>query len=456
MKVGMAIGIAVLPIVLLSASVAAEDARPTDFSAIERWAPTAALTIDARLPGLGAGPALNRLIGKTDMVILGEALHGSREPLEVRNALFKHLVETMGFTAVAIESGIVEGFSANDYVQGGPGTAQEAASRGITFGLNALPQQAELLEWMRAYNADPGNGRKIAFYGMDVSVPASAAQPQALDLALAYLGSVDAAKAAALQQRIAPHRDFLEVDRRGGGDKDYTRLPQPDRDAVTAAIADLLTELSTHEGAFGAATGTAAFDRGYRLAVAAQQADAYLRQFPVGWKPADGPVLSSVAVADRAKSDNIDWIMGRHERILMFSHFGHAVHTPVSVAMPGASKMMMPPMVGTYLQRHYGDRALVIGQLIGEDRTSCNTPRPPAADQSLEAVLHRATRSDAALLNLRKAPAAVRASLVPPHDLYGQQPTHSLSIGNGAEVILFTRAATPAIPCTIAGKKLTP
>jgi erythromycin esterase len=452
MKLGLAFGVTLFPLVLFGTPVAGDEASPARFEAIERWAPAAALPIDANQPGLGAGLALSRLIGKADIVVLGEALHGSREPLEVRNALFKHLVKTMGFTAIAIESGIVEGFTANDYVQGSPGTAQEAASRGITFGLNALPQQAELLEWMRAYNADPGNGRKIAFYGMDVSVPASTEQPQALDLALAYLGSVDAARAAALQQRIAPHRDFLTIDRRGGGDKDYTRLPQPARDAVTAAIADLLTELATHEGAYGAATGAATFDRGYRLAVAAQQADAYLRQFPVGWKPADGPVLSTVAVADRAKSDNIDWIMGRHERILMFSHFGHAVHTPVSVAMPGASKMMMPPMVGTYLQRHYGDRALVIGQLIGDDRTSCTTSRPPAAEQSLEAVLRRATKSDAALLDLRQAPAAVRARLVPPHDLYGQQPTHSLSIGSGAEVILFTRAATPAIPCTIAGK----
>jgi erythromycin esterase len=88
------------------------------------------------------------LVGKADIVVLGEALHGSREPLEVRNALFKYLVETMGFTAIAIESGIVEGFTADDYVQGGPGTAQAAASRGITFGFNVLPQQAELLEWM--------------------------------------------------------------------------------------------------------------------------------------------------------------------------------------------------------------------------------------------------------------------------------------------------------------------
>lgn len=450
MKVGLAIGIAVFPIVLFSAPAAGEDARPIEFEAIERWAPAAALPIDARRPGLGAGPELNRLIGKADIVVVGEALHGSREPLEVRNALFKHLVETMGFTAIAIESGIVEGFAADDYVQGGPGTAKEAASRGITFGFNVLPQQAELLEWMRAYNADPGHSKKIAFYGMDVSVPASTAEPQALDLALRYLSSVDAAKAAALQQRLAPHRAFLNINRRGGGDQDYTALPQPERDAVTAVIADLLNELATHEGAYGAAAGAAAFDRGYRFAVAAQQADAYLRQFPVGWKPADGAVLSTVAVADRAKSDNIDWILGHHQRILVFSHFGHAAHTPVSVAMPGASQVMMPPMVGTYLHRHYGDRALVIGQLIGEDRTSCTAPRPPAAAQTLEAVLQRATAANASLLDLRTAPAAVRASLAAPHDLYGQQPTHSLSIGEGAEIILFTRTATPAISCAVA------
>jgi hypothetical protein len=65
----------------------------------------------------------------------------------------------------------------------------------------------------------------------------------------------------------------------------------------------------------------------------------------------------------------------------------------------------------------------------------------------LEAVLDRATAADTSLLDLRQAPTAVRASLTAPHDLYGQQPTHSLSIGEGAEIILFTRTATPALPC---------
>ena len=420
------------------------------FAAVAQWAPHAAQPLDLGRPGLGAGPALDRLIGDAHMIVLGEGLHGSAEPLEVRNALFRYLVEHLGFTAIALESGMVEGFDVDAYVHGGDGTAAAVAAHGITFGLGGFPQQAELIGWMRAYNQDPAHKAKLSFYGMDVSVPGSATEPLALDMALAYLQTVAPDRATAFRSRVAPYRDYLNVDRRNSNGKDYTGLPATARDAVTAVIADLMAELGTHEDVYVAASGAAAFNRAIRLVVAAQQADAYLRQFSVGWTPAQGPVLQSVAVADRSKSDNVDWIRSRHPRVLVFSHFGHAAHSGVSIALPGGPPMALPPMVGTYLYRHYGKDVIVIGQLIGNDHATCGPLRPPAGADTLEGTLAAAVKPDLWLLDLRPAPAAVRASLTPPHDLYGQQPTHSLSIAYGAEAILFTRTVTSATPCPVA------
>jgi len=59
------------------------------------------------------------MIGNSRIVAVSEAVHAARQPLEFRNRLIKYLVEEMGFTAIALESGVVEGRLLNDYVRHG-------------------------------------------------------------------------------------------------------------------------------------------------------------------------------------------------------------------------------------------------------------------------------------------------------------------------------------------------
>jgi len=55
--------------------------------------------------------------------LLSEGVHGAAEPLEFRNRVLQYLVEAKAFTAIAIESGIVESRTVHDYVRGGPATS---------------------------------------------------------------------------------------------------------------------------------------------------------------------------------------------------------------------------------------------------------------------------------------------------------------------------------------------
>lgn len=48
------------------------------------------------------------MIGKARVVALGEPMHGAHEPMAFRNRLIRFVVEQMGFTAVALESGFTE------------------------------------------------------------------------------------------------------------------------------------------------------------------------------------------------------------------------------------------------------------------------------------------------------------------------------------------------------------
>ncbi len=389
------------------------------------------------------GP-LAALVGDAQLVSLGEGLHGAAEPLEFRNRLFRWLVEERRFAAIALESGMTSAFDADDFVQGGPGDAAGVAARSITSGLGRFPQQAALLAWMRDHNARAGAGHAVGFHGMDTS--AFAPEPgSALQRALDFLDAVDAPAAAALRERLRPHWDQLRIDRQTAAPAHYALLAPAARDAVTAAIADLVLRLETHEEAYLARRPAPECRRAWLAAVGARQSDLYLRQFPPGWSAAAGVAshMPSIAASDRGKADNVDLLLaslGPAGRMLVFSHLGHAASSPVSITV-GTECLALPPLMGSYLRRRHGPRLLTIGHLFAADR--CHAGRAPAGPDTLEGAF-ASLGVPAFVVDLRRAPAPVLESLRTPHDLYGTLPVHTLTLAGGVDALLFTQAATPA------------
>ncbi len=411
--------------------------------------PVATLATDAPFSDF---EPLRRMIGGATIVSLGEGLHMGAEPLEFRNRLFRFLVEKMGFTAIVIESGIIEGFAVNDYVLGGPGDLKTVVEQGFTSGFNRLPQSASLTQWMRNYNADPKHARKIQFYGFNVSDGKAT-----LEDALRYLDVVDPAPATGLRNRIIPLLPMLNFSRFSDSPNSYPRLSQAQRDLLTGAIADLVTLFELREGAYIAATSDRAYKRAYRSAIAARQMDEYLRQVPVGWTPKDGMglVLGSSAVADRAAFDNVRWVReqeGADGKILVFAHRDHLATTLFSVrfqpqnrfGMPPEARM--PPLLGTYLQRQYGKQLVTIANLVGEDTSNCRAKRPPPPDGSLEGLL-ASLKKPFFLLDLRAAPRVVAVWLDQSRELYGLDRPDSLNVVKAFDIVFFSRLVTPAVPC---------
>src|SRR5690606_7671037 len=150
---------------------------------------------------------IGEMIGNARIVALSEALHGAAEPLELRNRIFRYLVEEKNFAAIAIGSGISESRVLHDYVLGGSGNIDNVIAGGFAWGFDAYPQNRELIEWMRAYNADRRNSDKIRIFGFDVSgSPGNTAVARSIDTplreALEYLDSVDPSSAVALRDRL--------------------------------------------------------------------------------------------------------------------------------------------------------------------------------------------------------------------------------------------------------------
>ncbi len=117
------------------------------------------------LDGAGISAFLRSLPAEPLLLGLGEARHFVEELGELRNDVFRHLVEHEGYRSFAIESDCLRGLVVDDYVTTGAGTLDDVMERGFSHGFGASPTNRELVRWMRAYNEE--HGGELRFFGFD-------------------------------------------------------------------------------------------------------------------------------------------------------------------------------------------------------------------------------------------------------------------------------------------------
>lgn len=106
---------------------------------------------------------LKKMIGSAQYVGLGENTHGSSEIFTMKFRLVKYLVTEMGFTNFAMEEDWGNGLKLNEYIQTGKGNPREFLKL-----LYPTDEIIAMIEWMKDYNADPSNKKKIQFIGLDL------------------------------------------------------------------------------------------------------------------------------------------------------------------------------------------------------------------------------------------------------------------------------------------------
>ncbi|MFD9358621.1 erythromycin esterase family protein [Streptomyces sp. NPDC060031] len=138
-----------------------------------------------------AAAVMKLLSARPRLLALGEPTHGEDALLDVRNELFRQLVEQEGYRTIAIESDCLAGLVVDDHVTSGAGTPDEVMERGFSHGFGASAANRALVRWMRAYNDGRPASERLRFAGFDgpLEITGAASPRQALTALHDYLAA---------------------------------------------------------------------------------------------------------------------------------------------------------------------------------------------------------------------------------------------------------------------------
>ncbi|GAA0930632.1 erythromycin esterase family protein [Nonomuraea longicatena] len=183
---------------------------------------------------------LRDLVAGARVVAVGEAAHHVREFYLFRHRMLRFLVERCGFTVYGLEAPYAEGRLIDAWVQGGAGTVEDAAARGVDHGMGDCQEMYDTLAWLREHNR--AAERPVRFAGC-----LAGSTRGSLEEVVAYLREADPD---ALPMAERAHRLA------GGGREvttmklitDHARLAPEVQDELTALISRLVVRMETMAG----------------------------------------------------------------------------------------------------------------------------------------------------------------------------------------------------------------
>lgn len=126
----------------------------------------------------GIGRVLDELIAARTapptLFALGEPTHGIAAFPLLRNDILAHLVKC-GYRSVVLETDVFAASVVDDHVNGAATDLDTVLDTGFSHGFGAVPGNRELVEWLRAVNADRAPRDRVRFHGFDAPVEFSGA-----------------------------------------------------------------------------------------------------------------------------------------------------------------------------------------------------------------------------------------------------------------------------------------
>ena len=328
-----------------------------------------------------------------ELLGLGEALHGGEDILMLRNRLFQHLVEAHEYRAIAIESSFPRARLVNEYIAGrGPASYEAVQEEGFSHGFGRLDANRELVEWMRAFNADPEHRVKLSFCGFDspTEMVGSDSPAHLLHFVLDYLASID-------NDGIREHRD--RIDQLLGQDSDWENPEasfdptksiglSPAATKLRIETEDLITKLCLRRPELVAKSDGDHYLEAAEYAMVARQLLNYHAALArTSGKPGER-IAELLGIRDLTMADNLMYMVSRERgrgKVLAFAHNSHLQRGKTEWKLGTVLYSWWP--AGSHLNEMFGPRYAVVGSAVGvSDANGIIQPEAGTLEARLTAV----------------------------------------------------------------------
>ncbi|UBV45066.1 erythromycin esterase family protein (plasmid) [Deinococcus taeanensis] len=309
-------------------------------------------------PLTGAPDALDGLlaiVGDARFVLIGEASHGTHEFYRDRALLTRRLIETRGFTAVAVEADWPDAYRVNRFVRG-----QLAGPVGGALGdFTRFPrwmwrneEVAEFARWLRTFNAAQPQ-RAAGFYGLDLY-----SLHRSMHAVVSYLEGVDPEAARRARSRYACFEMFGENPQAYGYATEHGAW-DPCEDQATQQLLELQRRAADPDSA-GLMAGDELFhaEQNARLARSAEQ---YYRAMYRGrddsWNIRDTHMAETLdALAAHLDSQ------GRAAKVVVWAHNSHLGDARGSAMGTRRGELNL----GQLARERWGSEVVIIGQTTAQ------------------------------------------------------------------------------------------
>ncbi|WP_316820397.1 erythromycin esterase family protein [Pedobacter gandavensis] len=119
--------------------------------------------------------SINEVFENKNIVLLGEATHGTHEFFSMKQNIIQFLIKERGFRNFVIEADFVGSVAMNDYIVEGKGNINNALKR-MSIGVWINQDFKRLIEWMKDFNLTQSAENKIKFYGCDMQFAINSAE----------------------------------------------------------------------------------------------------------------------------------------------------------------------------------------------------------------------------------------------------------------------------------------
>lgn len=292
---------------------------------------------------------LGGIIGDARVVAIGENSHFIREFAQLRERVLRFLVERHGFTVLAFEYGFSEGFALDAWAQG-EGTEDDLAAHldtSIPIGLDGP------LRWLRGHNRTAAT--PVRFTGIDIPAAGGSLLP-ALAPVADYLREVDPEALPVAETALRISETFAGRSAAVAAPA-WARLDTAEQDALSAALARLLTRFRAVRPLYLARGDQGAYDLALRRLEGACHAE-YTFRAMAGLFAGAG-LTADTSARDRYLAESLLWHLDRlgpQTRVVLMAHNAHLQKTPISFD----GQLTGFPM-GQLLHEALGDAYLALG-----------------------------------------------------------------------------------------------